>query len=398
MLYQFFGGGDVWGSIIWFILFMVMVFFYPKLMVYQMLWKLEQSAIMIEGLTVNAKKLVIRKISKKPTKELREVISNFLEFFVIEPVSLDPFGIIKKIEHVVNLQEKRFKHFAKEMAPRLDSEEQANFIMGLSGAISLNQVAKLVRHFVELVRKTKNLQYGLMLQMQLPLIERISKALLKGTEALTNGWTIGDAAGSLVGAHLIGSSRAKEVEEDTLLARKIIKGRTVFIVKAKGPGGRLGKLGKVVENLIKRQKISKIITIDAAAKLEGEKTGSVAEGIGVAIGGVGVDRAYIENISTKKQIPLDSYVIKMSQEEAIQPMQKEILLAVPKVVKMVEENIKSSRGKIIVVGVGNTTGVGNNEKDAQKAEKLVNDVLKIVKKRKDEDKEGKSKWSWLTGW
>lgn len=396
ILYQF--GGDTWGTVIWVILFMVMIFFYPRLMVYQMLWKLEMSAVMIEKLTSDAKKIVIKKISKKPSKELREAISNFLEFFVIEPVSLDPFGIIKKIEHVVNLQEKRFKHFAKNVAPKLSSEEQANFIMGLSGAISLNQVAKLVRHFVELVRKTKNYQLAMLLQMQLPLIERISKALLKGTEALTNGWPIGDCAGSLVGAHLIGNSRAKEVEEDTLLARKKIKGRNVFIVKAKGPGGRLGKLGKVVEDLVRRQNISKIITVDAAAKLEGERTGSVAEGIGVAIGGIGVDRAYIENISVKKDIPLDSYIIKMSQEEAIQPMQKEILFAVPRVVKMVEENVKNSRGKIIVVGVGNSTGIGNNEKEAQKAEKLISNVIKIVKKRKEEEKEEKSKWSWLTGW
>jgi hypothetical protein len=365
-------------------------------MIYQMLWRLEQSAIMIENLTNKAKKIIIRKITKKPSKELKETINNFLDFFVIEPVSLDPFGIIKKIEHVVNLQEKRFKDFAKSVGPHLNTEEQANFIMGLSGAISLNQVAKLIRHFVELIRKTKNLQLGLVLQMQLPLIERISKALLKGTEALVNGWPIGDAAGCLVGANLIGDTKAKEVEEDTIVAKKKIKGKTVFIVKAKGPGGRLGKLGKVVEDLVKKEKISKIITVDAAAKLEGEKTGSIAEGIGVAIGGIGVDRAYIENIATKRNIPLDSYVIKMSQEEAIQPMKKEILLAVPKVVKMIEENIKNSKGKIIVVGVGNTAGVGNNAKDAQKAEKLILHVLKIMEKRKEEEKE--SKWSWFTGW
>jgi hypothetical protein len=396
ILYQF--GGDIWGNIVWFILFMVMIFFYPRLMVYQVLWKLEQSAAMIENFTVDAKKIVIKKISKKPSKELREAVGNFLDFFVIEPLSLDPFGIVKKIEHVVNLQEKRFKYFAKNVAPKLGSEEQANFIMGLSGAISLNQVAKQVRHFVEMTRKNKSYQMGLILQMQLPQIERISKALLKGTEALTNGWPIGDAAGSLAGAYLIGNSRAREVEEDTLVARKKIKGRTVFVVKAKGPGGRLGKLGKVVEDLIKRQSISKIITIDAAAKLEGEKTGSIAEGIGVAIGGVGVDRVYIENISTKKEIPLDSYVIKMSQEEAIQPMQKEILLAIPKVVKIVEDNIKNSRGKIIVVGVGNTAGVGNNETDARKAEKLIDDVLKIVKKSNKKEEKNKSRWSWSTGW
>ena len=42
--------------------------------------------------------------------------------------------------------------------------------MGLSGAVSLHSIAKIVRHYVETVRKTKNLQLALMLQMQLPMM------------------------------------------------------------------------------------------------------------------------------------------------------------------------------------------------------------------------------------
>jgi hypothetical protein len=370
-----------------------MVFFYPKLLITQMLWRLDQSVRMLEGLTANAKKIVIRKVSKKPSQKVKEAINNFLEFFMIEPVSLDPYGIIRKLEHISILSEKKFKYFAKNIAPNLSSEAQANLIMGLSGAISLNQVTKIVKHFVEMVRKTKNLQYAMIIQMQLPLIERIAKALLKGTEALTNGWPIGDSTGSLVGAYLIGKSRTKEIEEDTLLARKKIKGKNVFIIKARGPGGRLGKLGRAVEKLIKRQKIAKIITIDAAVKLEGEKTGSIAEGIGVAIGGIGVDRAYIENIATKKEIPLDSVVIKMSQEEAIMPMRKEVLNSIPKAVKLVEENIAQTKqkGSIIVVGVGNSCGIGNDEKAAKQAEEQIKKIAKVMKKREEEEKKKEKK-------
>lgn len=396
ILYQF--GGDMWGNIVWFLLFMVMMLFYPRIMVSQMLWQLERSAISIERLTADAKKIVMKKISKNPTKEIKEAVNNFLEFFLIEPVNLDPYGIVKKIEHVSNLQEEKFKNFAKGVAPKLGSEEQANLVMGLSGALSLNQVAKIVRHFVETIRKNKNLQLAMVLQMQLPMIEKISKALLNGTESFTNGWPIGDSVGSLVGARLIGDARVKEMEEDTVVAKKKINGKTVFIIKAKGPGGRLGRLGKVVESIVKKEKISKIITVDAAAKLEGEKTGSVAEGIGVAIGGIGVDRSYIENITAQKNIPLDTYVIKMSQEEAIQPMEREILFAAPKVIKLVEENVKTCRGKVIVVGVGNSIGIGNNEKDVQNAEKLILDVSKAMKKRKKEEDKKKSKWSWLGGY
>ena len=385
-------GGDIWSNILWLIILVIFFNFYPRIMVSQLLWKLEKSATMLEGLTTKAKNIVLKKLPKK-SKEIREKVDNFLEFFMIEPVSLDPYGIIKKLEHISNLSEERFKVFVKDLAPGMDKEEQANLVMGLSGAISLNQLAKVVRHYVETVRKTKNLQLGMVLEMQLPMIERISKALFEGTEALTNGWPVGDSVGCMVAARLIGNSKVREMEEDVVVAERKIKGKKVIIMKAKGPGGRLGKLGKAVEKLLKKRKVSKIITIDAAAKLEGEKTGKIAEGVGVAIGGIGVDRAYIENLATKKNIPLDSVVIKMSQEEAIQPIPEAVLKAVPLALQTVERIIENSKDTVLVVGVGNTCGVGNDGKAAEKAEIEAKKILKMLKKR--EEKEKKSFWDWI---
>jgi hypothetical protein len=343
---------------------------------------------MLEGLAISGKRIVIRKITKNPTRQLRDAINNFLEFFTIEPISLDPFGIVKKIEHIYDLSERKFKYFVKDIAPKLDSESQANLVMGVSGAVSLNQISKIVRHYVETIRKTKNLQLAMVLQMQLPLIERISRALLKGTEALTNGWPIGDSIGPMIAANFIGDSKTKEIEEDVLLARKKIKGKNVLIIKARGPGGRLGKLGKAVEKLVKRGKIAKIITVDAAAKLEGERTGSIAEGVGVAIGGIGVDRNYIENITTAKEIPLDAIAIKMSQEEAIMPMKLEVLNSIFRVTKLLEDDISKTkeRGSIVVVGVGNCSGIGNDKKAMEEAEKQIRKNVRIMKERELQEK------------
>lgn len=385
-------GGDIWSNLLWLFILLIFFNFYPRIMVSQLLWRLEKSASMLENLTNQAKGIVLKKISKKPGKDLREKVNDFLEFFAIEPVSLDPYGIIKKLEHISNLSEQRFKNFVKNIASNFNKEEQANLVMGLSGAITLHQLAKLVRHYVELVRKTKNLQLGMLLEMQMPVIEKVSRALLQGVEALTNGWPIGDSIGPMVAARLIDKGKIKEMEEDVIIAEKKIKGKKVWVMKAKGPGGRLGKLGRAVEKLVREKKINKIITIDAALKLEGEKTGKVAEGVGVAVGGIGVDRAFIEDIATKKKIPLDSVVIKMSQEEAIQPITEDILKAVPKVLEVVERNIENSKGRILVIGVGNTCGVGNDRKAAEQAEIIAKKNLKILKKRKEEKK---SSWDWF---
>jgi hypothetical protein len=390
-------GSMDYGTILFYLFFfIVMPVLYIRMTYWQAIVKLEGISVSLEKMTDDAKKIILKKITKKQDQKTKNQVNDFLEFFAIEPVNLDPYGIIPKVEHIVNLSEKRFKVFAEKVAPQLDAEEQANLVMGLSGAISLNQISKIVRHICELVKKTKNAQLAMIYQMQMPLIERIAKALLTGTEALSNGWPIGDAAGSFFAAHMIENTKTKEIEEDVLLAKRKIKGRNVFILKAKGPGGRLGKLGKAAEKILATQKIKKIITVDAAAKLEGERTGSVAEGVGVAIGGPGVDRSYIENIATKRNIPIDTFIIKMSQEEAIMPIKKEVLNAIPRVMQLVEENIAESEGNVLLIGVGNTGGVGNNKKAAIEAEAQAKKVLEIMKGRKDQQEEKKNKWTdWL---
>lgn len=395
------GGGniDLTTIIFYIVFFLIMPILYLRMNYWQSLLKLESVANTLTEMSVNAKKIVLKKISKNPDLRLKQEINSFMEFFMIEPVNLDPYGIMSKIEHLVDLQERRFESFVEKIAPNADLETQANLVMGLSGALSLHQIEKIIRHYAELVKKTKSVQLAMIISMQLLLVERIAKALLTGTEALANGWAIGDATGPLVAAHMIGEARGKEIEKDVLLFRKRVGNKSVLILKARGPGGRLGKLGKAVEKIARRNKIAKIITIDAAAKLEGERTGSIAEGVGVAIGGPGVDRSRIENLAVHQDIPIDSYVIKMAPEEAIMPIKKEVIAAVPHVIDVVEENIKNTRekGVIVVVGVGNTGGVGNNKKAAKKTEQEAKKVLEIMKKREKGEKKKHDYLGWMTG-
>ncbi len=389
--FQFTGGGDFVSWIAWFVLMAVFFMFYPRIMIGQIMWKIEKSAITIEKMAKESKKIVVSKITKKPNKELKDKVDRFYEFFSTGPVDLDPNGIIKKWDYVVREQKDRFTRFVNDAAPKLDKEKKANVEMGFAAGITLYDVAKIVRHFVELAKKTKNLQIAMIIQMQLPMIERIAKSLYVGTKALSAGQPIGDALGPLVAADLIGNAPIKEIEEDVVVAKTKMKGRQVFVMKSKGPGGRLGYPGRAVQKLISKNKIAKIITIDAAAKLEGEKTGSVAEGIGVAMGGIGVERSYIEDVAVRKSIPIDSVIVKMSQEEAIMPMRKAIKDAVPKVKESIDRFISSTTkpGSIIIVGVGNTSGVGNNKKSIEETIKWVNNHEKeLLAKQKGKKTDG----------
>jgi hypothetical protein len=101
--------------------------------------------------------------------------------------------------------------------------------------------------------------------------------------------------------------------------------------------------------------------IDAALKLEGEKTGAIAEGVGSAIGGIGVERYQIEDVATKFSIPIYAIIVKQSVQDAITVMRKEISDSFDKLYNTVSAVIedKTLEGdSILVIGVGNTAGVG----------------------------------------
>ncbi|MFH0956505.1 MAG: DUF1512 family protein [Candidatus Aenigmatarchaeota archaeon] len=382
-------GGDVVSWVVWLVFFMVFFMFYPRLMLFQIMGKLEASARKLELMSEESRKFVLGTISKKPDKKTKDAVDRFFEFFMIYPVDIDPSGMIKKLDHVIQNERERFTDFANEVAPDATEEKKASIQMGAAGGMELYMVAKIVRHYIEVIKKTKSYQIAMIIQMQLPLIERIAKALEEGTKTLARGEPIGDGIGPWMVARMIDKKNAKETEDEVVVAEKKIDGRHVFLVKAKGPGGRVAYPGKAVEKIMKKHKISRVITIDAAAKLEGEKTGSVAEGVGVAMGGPGVERSYIEDAVVRNRIPLDSVIVKMLSEEAIKPMRMSMLKAEPAVMDSLKRRIaKSKKGeKIIIVGVGNTSGVGNSSKDAADTVKWVAKYEKkmLTKKKKNQD-------------
>jgi len=380
---------DIFG-IFWIFLFFFMLFFYPRLLLYQLLDRFYKTSQLLDTLNQMGRKKILSKINGREEEE--NEIKRFLNFFLIPPVSLDPFGIIKKLEHLINQEEERFRNFASKVAKNLNEEEKWNFISALSAQIALHNFSKIVKHYIQLIEKTKSYQLGFIIQMQLPFIEKYSKAIYKAVEAFVSNHPIGDSVGPLLAASMM-KNVAKEIDNSVYSIEKL-KGKKVIVVKAKGPGARVGRLGRVVEILAKKFKVEKIITVDAALKLESEKTGEIAEGIGVAIGGIGVEKAIIEEVATKNKIKLDSYVIKMSAEEALYSMKEEILNAAFEVKKMIEKNIEESKEKVImVVGVGNTCGIPNNNN--------LDEVIKVIKRgsreikkwEEEERKREKSLWN-----
>jgi hypothetical protein len=369
------------GQTLWVLLFFIFIIIYPKYILYKMIADMEEMAETLEGYTRDAVDLIV-KVSKergKPAIEPKEVVENAMDFFLIPPVDLDPYGILVKVEHLVDKTEDRLEAIAEKIAPESDEIWRANIISLVKGGIGLNNIAKLVRHFVEFVKKTNNLQMAMIMQMQLPIIKKIAKAQKKGVETIAEGKPIGDGIAPLVAANMIKEDKAYEVAKDVICHESSVNGRKVFILKADGPGARLGKLGDAVKKVCENERIVKIITVDASVKLEGEKTGKVCEGIGAAIGDPGPEKAKMEEIATKNGIPLEAFVIKMSIEEAISPLTKDIGESVPKAIDLITDGIERAPegSSVLVVGVGNTCGIGNSYSSIKN--------LKLPEREKEEE-------------
>ncbi len=382
------------------LIFILFFFLYPKLYMMQITWKLESDLREIENY-LNKSKRILFKHFKTKDKKTKQLINNFLDFVVAFPVDIEPINLVKKIEHILNRYEQRFDYFINKFMRGEGEEHKKDMKYALIGTTGLNQLYKTLKHYIILIKKTNNIQLALILQMTMPMITKIAKANARAVESFANNIPVGDGIGPLIAAQ-IKTREGKEIAKGVVISKEKIGKRSVYVMKAKGPGAELGKVGEGVEKAIKKYKINHIITIDAAAKLEGEKTGSVVEGVGVMMGGIGVERHQIEELAVKYNIPLDGIIIKMSSEEASIPMKKEIYNAKDNAIKVLEkmlEEVVEKSEKVLIIGVGNTCGIGNTKSTIDKTEKKLKDFWNRIKKDKEwEDYFGEEKRKSFFDW
>jgi hypothetical protein len=276
---------------------------------------------------------------------------------------MDPAGIVYKLDHILDVRDARMKDEVKLMAPATDEAQVFNLENTLEAAMALNFIYKVVRHFYIQGKKTLSFYVMLQLQMILPMVMKEAEAYSNALKAFAEGQPIGDGAGALVAAKLMHGFETRELPKDCVVASVPFEGRTALVIKAKGPGGNVGKPGDAVKAAIDENegKIASVIMIDAGLKLEGEGVGEVAEGVGAAIGGPGVDQFKIEESIAEYHIPIYAVIVKEDIGDAVSVMRKEISDSVDKVIDRVKsvtlERTKEG-DKIIIVGVGNTIGIG----------------------------------------
>ena len=362
------GGSNQWltyVSLLSYVFFIVLIFYGQRIQMYVMIREVENSLHKLKYIKEEGRKVTIEAIKEigKPTADPSARVDRFIEYFTIGPQGMDPAGIVYKLDHILDVRDDRMKDEVKLMAPASDEVQVNNLENTLEAAMALNFIYKVVRHYYIQGKKTLSLYVIMQIQMILPMVMKEAEAYASALKAFAYGQPIGDGAGALVAAKLMHGYEVRKLPKDCVMATVPIEGRTAIIIKAEGPGGNVGKPGDAVEAAIeeKEGKIANVIMIDAGLKLEGEDVGEVAEGIGAAIGGPGVDQYKIEEKLTKYKIPINAVIIKEDIGDAVSPMRKEINDAIDKAIERVKDVIKERTKEgdtVIIVGVGNSIGVG----------------------------------------
>ncbi len=329
--------------------------------------QVETAVSQLESLTTQGKQIAYRAFKDLAAKEedIKSTVEDFMEFFIIEPVSLDPAGVLGRLEHLLDVRTHRYEKEIARIAPNAEPEKAANAESVLSGAMALNYIFRVVRHFMILGKKTKSIYYIMQVQMQLPEIMRMAKAYFEAVRAFADGKPIGDGMGPLAIAHFareLKAGKSEEITQHTIALSSKFEGRKILFVRAKGYGSHVGKPGEAIKMLVDRSKgkISRIITIDAGMKLEGEDSGHIIEGVGAAIGDPGPEKFKMEDSGVKYDIPIDAIIIKESLEDALSPMKKILVDAVPKIIERIKNAImlRTKNGDtVIVAGIGNSIGI-----------------------------------------
>ena len=363
---EFFGIGDDFLSemmmLIWILPIIIFVFYGQRIQLIISSNEIKKDIDKLEKFKNDSRQKLIHYIKNtlNPKDDPVKKIDSFLEYFTIMPVDLDPNGIIPKINHLVHSREDFTRLQVKSLFNEISDFELTKVHNLLEIATSLQLFHKITRHLYLTAKKQKNFPLILPLQMMIPFIMEEANALKDAVESMKNGQPMGDGIGPMVVGEMMLAVSKQNAAFETVWAKSEYEGRELLLVKAEGPNATVGRPGEAIENIIPQKKPDLIIMIDAALKLEGENSASIAKGFGAAIGGIGTERFKIEDVATKNNIPILAIVVKQTINEAITLMSEDIAKQAKSVKtqihEMIEENSKSGQ-IVMIVGVGNTLGI-----------------------------------------
>jgi len=348
--------------LVWILPIILFVFYGQQIQLFVTSREIKKGIKKLDGFRVESRTELINYVKNnlKAKEDPVKKIDKFLEYFTIMPVDMDPNGIVDKVRHTVRSREDYTRNHVKSLSPEMNDIELTQTQTLLEIASSLQMIYKIINHMFLTAKKQNNYPLILPLQMILPFIMEQAEAMKEAIPAIKSGQPLGDGIGPMIVGKMMLDCQKETIALETSLAKTEFENRHLHLLKAEGPGSTVGRPADGLEKIVTENKIDAIIMIDAALKMEGEDSATIAQGFGAAIGGIGTERFQIEAIATSKEIPIFSIVIKQSVKEAITLMTKEIADTTDDVSSQVHEMIRENTTEgqsLVIIGVGNTSGV-----------------------------------------
>ena len=348
--------------LIWIIPIIIFVFYGQRIQLYITSGEIKKGIKKLDSYSTESRDQLLKyvKTNFETKPDLNSKIDRFLDFFTIMPVDMDPNGIVEKVRHTVRSREDYTRQHVKSLSPNMSELEVSKVQTLLEIASSLQMIHKIINHMFLTAKKQNNYPLILPLQMLLPFIMEQAEAMKKAIPAFKNEQPVGDGIGPMVVGKMMLDTEKEMIAFQTVLSRTSFEKRNLLLLKAEGPASTVGRPGDALENIVSKNNLDAIIMIDAALKMEGEDSATVAHGFGAAIGGIGTEKFQIEEIATKNNIPVFSIVIKQSVLEAITLMTRDIANQADSVRSQVHDLILENtleNQTVLVIGVGNTVGV-----------------------------------------
>ena len=314
-------------------------------------------------------------------EEISAFIQEMLDFFVLAPSDLD-VSKYPTLYFLHSRQESRYRELILNFLPPMDDSSLVKITSLLTITAQIDDLYKKVRHNLITGEKTKSYWYLLQSAADISTTMLTAQAFRYALTSFIGGKPIGDSVGPLTIQKFI-----EEVLKDSgiqaestsiheggqFYSQKITyNNRQCICLRAKGPESRVGTPGIAIQQLFSKidqagQSIALFISIDAVARLEGEKSGTVAHGLGVATGNgrypqkhTNVDKFQIETLIMEQNIPMEAIVCRVSFEEAFMPITETIQGAVPKILRFIKQIIRSQTQPgdlVVIIGIGNAIGV-----------------------------------------
>ena len=365
ILDEFFGMGDDSNPLmmlIWILPIILFVFYGQRIQLIITSSDIKKKLGQLEQFRNDSRSALIEYIKKDLAvkDDITQKLDRIFDYFTIMPIDIDPNGIIPKIHRLIRSRDDTTRKQIQSLLSEIDTMEITKIQNLLEIVTYLQLLHRVVRHLFLTAKKQNNYPLILPLQMMLPFIMEQAEALKDAIPAFKLGQPIGDGIGPLVVGEMMLDTKKQKAEFETVYSESKFEGRKLILLKAEGPLATVGRPAEAAEFLVEKYKPNVIVMIDAALKLEGEDSGTVSQGFGAAIGGIGTDRFKIEELAIKFDIPIFSIVVKQSVKEAITLMKKEIANQTENIKSQVHEVITdntTSDQTILVIGVGNTLGV-----------------------------------------